>query len=871
MREQYLRLKQQYPDAILLFRLGDFYETFDEDAKTVAQVCGITLTSRPVGKDVRAPLAGVPYQSLDTYLARLLRAGHRVAIAEQTASDDKDLMRRDVVRVVTPGTITEEQLLLAGSNNYLATLVTSPKVWAVAYADISTGEFVAEERAAEDVSGVRDVLARLSPAECVTMQGDDAACSLVAESGIPSASIEAWRAEPLRARELLLRHFAVSTLEPFGLDGRPELTQAAALCLLYLQETQPSALAALQTLRVENDRRYMHLDRAALRNLGVLPGGSATDGNGSLLAVLDQTRTAMGARLLRQRLLRPLLAVEALAERLDGVESFFRNDLLRSRLRDALREMPDLERLGTRLEQGDATPRHLLGIAAASRCLGSVRSLLGDCHELGGEALEAARALDPCDDAAELIRAAIADDAPNNPGQPGVIRQGYSQELDALLDSASHAQEVLARLEASERERTGIRNLRLGHNNVFGYYIEVPKSQVQRVPPDYVRKQTIAAAERYFNPEIKAIEAEILSAQERRLALEHDLWADILDRVSKAAPRLIATARALAILDVDAALAEVARVRSYTRPQLDEGTDIDIVAGRHPVVEVSLERSGMGFVPNDVHLSNNEEAILVITGPNMAGKSTYLRQVALIVLLAHVGAYVPAQSAHIGLVDRIFTRIGAQDDLAAGQSTFMVEMVEVASILRQATPRSLVILDEVGRGTSTYDGMAIARAVIEQIHNSQRLGCKTLFATHYHELVDLEQYLPRVRNYSVAVAEEGGNVVFLHRIVRGGADRSYGVHVAKLAGVPREVLERAEQVLAQLESQRQVPTQPPERPLAARQLDLFSPAGDELVSELSRLQTDELTPLEALNLLSVLSQRARDMKTSQHPGRRTRP
>ena len=867
MREQYLSLKRQHPDAILLFRLGDFYETFDDDAVTVARVCEITLTSRPVGKDERVPLAGVPYHSADTYIARLLHAGFRIAVAEQSESGDRSLMQRRVVRVITPGTVVEEHLLSAKDNNYLAALAMSDAV-AIAYVDISTGEFVVEEHSQVDEAAARDALLRLRPAECLLLAGNERSRALADSLSLPTAEIDSWRASPQRSTETLLRHFGALTLAPFGLEGHPEATQAAAMCLLYLEETQPAALGALGSLRLDTGRDSMYLDHAVQRNLELVEPAPGTQASSSLLAVLDRTLTAMGARLLRQRLLQPALQVTVIEGRLDAVQSLVAADTQRARLREALHQMPDLERLSARLLQGSVGPRQLLGIRTAADRVLRLRDLLAlPGLQLRGEAARLAQELDPCQEARDLIAAAIADDAPANPAGVGVIRHGYSAELDALADLANCAHQVLADLEAREKERTGIRGLRVGHNNVFGYYLEVPKSQAERVPTDYVRKQTLTTGERYFTEELKSIEAGIYSAQERRLAMERALWAGLLERASAYAPRLLGTARAAALLDLHCALAEVARTNDYVRPTVDDGLGIEITAGRHPVVEQHLRREGRGFVPNDLRFGNYEEAVLVITGPNMAGKSTYLRQAALIVLMAQMGSYVPAASATIGVVDRIFTRIGAQDELAAGQSTFMVEMVEAAGILRQATPRSLIILDEVGRGTSTYDGMAIARAVVEHIHNSPRLGCKTLFATHYHELTDMEQYLPRVRNYNVAVAEEENEVVFLHRIVRGGADRSYGIHVARLAGVPHEVIDRASEVLHQLEALRPSPTAVPAVMPSARQLSLFTSAGEGLLSELDNLEVEAMTPVEALVQLASLGERARELRKQRKTNR----
>jgi len=871
MRKQYLQLKKQYPDAILFFRLGDFYETFDDDAKTVSEVCEITLTSRPIAKGVRVPLAGVPHHAAETYIARLVKAGYKVAIAEQADSGNRNLMARKVVRLVTPGTITEETLLSPRSNNYLLGLVVNQGAAGVAYVDVSTGEFVAEEHQYVDTIRLIDILAGLQPAECVITDGDTEAAAIARELAIPTAHIEAWKVMLPRAPEVLLEHFAVTTLAPFGIEDRPHVQQAAALCLVYLQETQPNASDAVKSLRFNAGGESMHLDRAVQRTLEIVRPARGELTQSTLLSVLDDTLTAMGARLLRARLIKPLLRIDAIEHRLEGVQSLFDSDTLRSQVRECLRRMPDLERLSARVAQGTANPRHLRAIASALAGVSALKEVLAaNVTSLAGEAREAFGSLDACPEIKHLIEQAIAEDAPVTLNTPGVIRPGFNADLDAIVGLASNAHQVLAELEAKERRRSGIKNLRIGHNKVFGYYIEVPRSLSEKVPSNYVRKQTLSNSERFFTEELKSIEARILSAQERRLALERELWAQVVTEVAAYSDTLLNVARAVAILDVLSALAEVARRHAYVRPEVSDSERIDIVGGRHPVVEAGLRREGIGFVPNDVHMSNSGETILIITGPNMAGKSTYLRQVALIVLMAQVGSYVPAEEAHVGVVDRIFTRIGAQDEIAAGRSTFMIEMIETASILRQATPRSLVILDEVGRGTSTYDGMAIARALIEYIHDSPRLGCKTLFATHYHELVDLERYLPRVRNYNVAVAEEENDVVFLHKIVPGGADRSYGIHVARLAGVPQPVLERASQILTTLEAQGQQPLGPPPVTPAATQLALFSSASAELIQELSETELDTLTPIAALNLLSEFRERAAALLQSRSK-RRVKP
>jgi DNA mismatch repair protein MutS len=853
MRRQYLELKRAHPEAILLFRLGDFYEAFDEDARVVAEVCGIVLTSRPVSKGERVPMAGVPYHAAESYIAKLLRAGYKVAIAEQVEPASAGLMDRRVTRVITPGTIAEESLLDPSRPNHLLALTCSAERGALAYADISTGRFAAEEQPAE-FSVLVAALARLRPAEVLVLDSDPTSKRAAEGAAVPVTLLEGWRFSPERAQELLLRHFGVASLSSFGLDGRPEAAVAAAMIVHYVERTCPAALSTLDSLRVEEERRFLYLDEAAQRALDLLPHPSGL----SLLDILDCTQTPMGARLLRERLLRPLTVAELVEERLDAVEALHQQDTLRSQLLDALRGMTDLERLAARLRQRTIAPRQLVALAAALRRVQRIAEILCARSEVCVGELRELRALDPCLAVAELIDSALVEEPPADARQAGIFRRGYSQQLDELLDLVEGGHQLLAELERQERERTGIRSLRLGHNSVFGYYIEVPRSQAERVPADYIARQTLANAERYQYKPLKELEAHIYGAQERRVALEQELWQQLLSQLEPWLPRLQRLAGELAVLDVDCALAEVAKRQRYCRPTIESSSIIEIKRGRHPVVEVSLARQGRSFVPNDTRMNCEEEQILVITGPNMAGKSTYLRQVALIVIMAQMGSFVPADEARIGIVDRIFTRIGARDELSSGQSTFMVEMIETATILRQATPRSLVVLDEIGRGTSTFDGMAIARAVVEHLHNSPALGCRALFATHYHELADLEQYLPRARNYTVAVAENEQGIFFLYQIVRGSSDRSYGVHVAQLAGIPAVVVARAREILAHLEAQQRMPVSAPSQPVLARQLGLFSPQ-DPLIQELAQLDVEGMTPLAALNRLDELARRARQV------------
>ncbi|MCW5874309.1 MAG: DNA mismatch repair protein MutS [Anaerolineales bacterium] len=837
VRQQYLDIKRQHPGAILFFRLGDFYETFDDDAELVARELDIVLTSRNVAKGARVPMAGVPHHAAESYLARLIERGHHVAICEQVGTEPiKGLMPREVVRIVTPGTVVEPGLLPGDANNYLAAALVWDGRAGLAYADLTTGEFAATEL---DAGALRAELGRLAPAEIVHM---DKELDLAGLPGHGSAW-PAYRFEPARAKDALLAHFKTKSLQSYGLDGHPLAARAAGALLQYVQETQPASLALLTSLRAYTLDEFMNLDASARRNLELtetLRGEQA----GSLLGTLDRAITPMGRRLLRQWVGKPLLELDAIHARQEGVAWLHGDGMRRAELRTALKPLGDLERMVNRVLGGTAQPRDL---AAMRNTLEAVPVVLKLSKDLKPAVASLLVGLSECTAELKLLQSAIADEPPAVLGHMGVIRAGYSSELDELMAATSHAREWIANLEAAERERTGIKSLKVGYNRVHGYYIEVTKAKDDgNLPAEYIRKQTLVNAERYITPEMKEVEAQVLNAEERILAVETRLFKELCSQLAASAEPLLASARALATLDVLAALAEVAALMGYVRPIVKNDGSLEIIAGRHPVVERWLPAQAR-FVPNDTVFENGE-CVRLITGPNMSGKSTYLRQVALIVLLAQMGSFVPAERASLGLVDRIFTRIGAQDELHAGQSTFMVEMVETASILNHATSRSLLILDEIGRGTSTYDGLSIAWAVIEHIHNEPRLKARTLFATHYHELTALAQSLPGVRNYNVAVSEADGNVVFLHKIVPGGADRSYGIHVGQLAGLPRPVLARAQEILAELEGQGSQP-KAGSPGVREQQAPLF--ALEHLVlDELRDLDLDGLSPIEALNKLA---------------------
>ncbi len=853
-RKQYLQIKAQYPDTIVLFRLGDFYETFDEDAQIVAQTCDIVLTSRPVGQGQRVPLAGVPYHAVDGYVAKLLHAGYKVAVVDQLGSTPiNGLVPRQVSRVVTPGTVIEPTLLDEKRNNYLVALVLDADAHraGMAYVDITTGEFAATELTGETVErSVREELMRLQPAEVLIAAAikpflDEQQPTLAAHLTVYAD----WHFELENTRQVLSEQFEVASLAGFGCERKPSAICAAGAVIYYLRDTHPAALEQIASLTTYSSSEFMNLDPATRRNLELTQTIREGQTRGSLLGVLDITATAMGGRLLRQWLNQPLLNLEQLDARLDAVEALVGHTVARAEIRARIKGLPDLERLLGRVVQRVAGPRDLVGIGKALQAAPDLQKSLQSLAPMAAIAAE----LNPCSDTVALIAEAILPDAPATLSSGDVIRPGFSAELDNLLLASRDAKTWIANLEKTERDRTGIKNLKVGFNKVFGYYIEVSKSNLDAVPSAYIRKQTLVNGERFITPELKEYETLVLNAQERQQEIEARLFREVCDRVMAAAAQIGNTARAMAKLDVLAALAEVAVQNRYVRPRLTTDDDLHIVAGRHPVVELTMRREP--FIPNDLHMSD-QETIQIITGPNMSGKSTFIRQVALIVLMAQVGSFVPADEAAIGLVDRIFTRIGAQDEISAGQSTFMVEMVEAAYILNHATRRSLIVLDEIGRGTSTYDGISIAWAIVEYLHNHPRLGAKTLFATHYHELVDLERILPRVRNYNVAVAEQGDKVAFLHHIVRGGADKSYGIHVAQLAGMPRPVIRRAEEILQQLERETSRSPGKPRRKAEVLQLPLFGGSPHPAVEALLKLDVNALSPIEALTRLYELQKMA---------------
>ncbi len=854
-RRQYLRIKKEYQDDILLFRMGDFYETFDDDAKLISRELEIALTSREFGSGHRVPLAGIPYHSLEGYLARLIRSGHKVAICEQTSdpATSKGIVDREVVRVVTPGTIVEDSLLDKKSNNYLAAVVIKNDLAGLAYVDITTSQFTTCQVA---LSRVATELSRLEPSELlVTAECYD----LLPDSNSNITIIEPETLKLEWGTETLLRHFGVSSLEAYGCEKLPLAIGAAGAIIDYLCKTQKNSVSQLTHLYTESMESYMLLDHQTISNLELFEAGRWGASRSSLLSTLDNTKTSMGGRLLRRWLGQPLLNVKNIDKRLDVVQWFYNSSLRRDRIMSILEDVADLERLVNKVRGYTSSPRDLLSLASSLELTPLLKSAL----KAGADYKNVSwlyKNIRNNKEIIQLIRSSINDDPSTFVGDGTVIRPGFSPELDSIKNSSRKARDYIADLENVERQRTGIKNLKVGYNKVFGYYIEISKSNLHNVPEEYIRRQTLVGGERYITPEMKEYESQILDAQGRISDVEQRLFRNICQQLGDMSNAVMDTAQAIAHIDGSCSLAFVASRYGYVRPEINNDKTLIINQGRHPVVEVILEEST--FVPNDTRLSNLDEQVMILTGPNMAGKSTYIRQVALIVLMSQVGSFVPAESASIGIVDRIFTRVGLQDDLTTGQSTFMVEMIETAGILNHATGNSLIILDEIGRGTSTYDGLAIARSVAEYIHNHPRLGCKTLFATHYHELTELAEILPRIVNYNVAVSENKGNLVFLRRILPGGADKSYGVQVARLAGIPIDVINRAWDILNELENAdllRDATISPGTSNLHGFQAQLpFLPiTASPTVKELLGLDIASMTPLQAINKLYQIQEDAR--------------
>ncbi|MGF0102389.1 DNA mismatch repair protein MutS [Faecalicatena contorta] len=874
MMQQYMETKKEYPDCILFYRLGDFYEMFFDDAITASRELEITLTGKNCGLEERAPMCGVPYHAVDGYLNRLVSKGYKVAICEQMEdpATAKGLVKRDVVRIVTPGTNLDTQSLDETKNNYIMCVVYIADRYGLSVADVTTGEYLVTELG--DSEKLFDEIYKFMPSELICneafyMSGMD--LELLKEKlGITIYSLDAWYFDDAICQRTLKEHFHVNVVEGLGLADYDCGVIAAGALLQYLLETQKRDLSHITKLSVYASGKYMLLDSSTRRNLELCETLREKQKRGSLLWVLDKTKTAMGARTLRKYIEQPLIDRKEIERRLDAVDELKNNAISREEIREYLSPIYDLERLVCKITYQSANPRDLIAFESSLSMLPHIKYIL---QEMKAPLLhEIYENLDTLEELCDLIQTAIQDDPPLAMKEGGIIKDGYNEEVDRLRSAKSDGKEWLAKLEADEREKTGIKNLRIRYNKVFGYYLEVTNSFKNLVPDYYTRKQTLANAERYIIPELKELEDTILGAEDRLYALEYQLYCEVRDQIAKEILRIQSTAHAIAQLDTFASMALVAERNQYVRPKINEKGVINIKDGRHPVVEKMIPNDM--FIANDTYLNDKKNRISIITGPNMAGKSTYMRQTALIVLMAQIGSFVPAASADIGLVDRIFTRVGASDDLASGQSTFMVEMTEVANILRNATNKSLLILDEIGRGTSTFDGLSIAWAVIEHISNSKLLGAKTLFATHYHELTELEGKIDNVNNYCIAVKEKGDDIIFLRKIVKGGADKSYGIQVARLAGVPDSVIQRAKEIVEELvhaditERIKDIASHGHEQPKAKpkhydevdlAQMSLFDTVkDDDVIDEIKSLDISNLTPIEALNTLYQLQNKLKN-------------
>ena len=875
MMEQYIETKNKYKDCILFYRLGDFYEMFFDDALTASKVLEITLTGRDCGLEERAPMCGVPFHAAEAYINKLVSAGYKVAIAEQMIDPKlaKGLVPREVIRVVTPGTILSAQALDETKNNYIMSIVYTDRNFGVAVSDVSTGDFSMTEIGSE--SELMDEICKFNPAEIICnepfLMANFDFETLKGRMQVAISALDVSYYEEHRCKTTLLTHFHVASLDALGLAGYDSGMIASGVLLLYLYETQKNHMEHITHIRPYATGGFMLLDTSTRRNLELCETLRDKQKRGTLLWVLDKTKTAMGARLLRRYIELPLLSAETIRKRQDAVEELVLNYIDREEIREYLNPIYDLERLLGRISYKTANPRDLLAFLQSLSTLPYIHDLLS--QRSSALFKELSENFDDLQDLKDLVERAICEDPPISVREGGMIRDGFSEEVDTLRLSKTEGKDWLAELEAKEREATGIKNLRIKFNKVFGYYFEVTNSYLNMVPDYFIRKQTLTNGERFTTPKLKELENAILGAEDKLISLEYELFCQVRDHIASMVERIQTTAHAVAVTDVIASLATVAQQSNYIRPKINEKGLIDIKGGRHPVVEKMM--SDKMFVENDVLLDNHNNRIAIITGPNMAGKSTYMRQVALITLMAQIGSFVPASSADIGICDRIFTRVGASDDLASGQSTFMVEMNEVSNILRNATRNSLIVLDEIGRGTSTYDGMSIAWAVVEYISDTKLLGAKTLFATHYHELTELEGALAGVTNYCIAVKEQGDDIVFLRKIIKGGADKSYGIQVAKLAGVPDAVIHRAKQLVEELTDNdiavrakeiaqaglgiKEKKRIPKEDEVDSNQLTLFDTVKeDEIISEILGMDMDNMTPRDAFNALCNLQNRLKN-------------
>ncbi|RKD34770.1 DNA mismatch repair protein MutS [Thermohalobacter berrensis] len=880
MMKQYMKIKEKHKDSILFFRLGDFYEMFFDDAIIASKELEITLTGRDCGKKERAPMCGVPYHSADSYIAKLVEKGYRVAICEQIedASQSKGIVKRDVVRIITPGTITDDKVLDEKSNNYLCCIYMDKDGIGITYVDVSIGDLyttqiIGNEKKIERI--LFDELAKIRPNEIIVNEflynNEDLTNSIRKRFNTVIDKFDEWAFELSTAEQKIKTQMSVVTLEGYGFKNKKYSIASTGALIEYLNETQKVSLNHLNNITTYSINKFMVLDMNTRRNLELTETIRGKSKKGSLFWLLDKTSTAMGGRLLKRWIEEPLINIEKINERLESVEELINNILLIDDIKKLLTSVYDIERLMGKIVYGNCNARDLLSLKNSIKVFPKLKSILLTTNSK--QLTKLAKNLDTLNDIYELIEKSVIEDPPLTVKEGNIIKSEYNKELFELREAMTKGKEWLSKLEKREKERTGIKSLKIGFNKVFGYYIEVTKSNIKYVPDNYIRKQTLANSERYITPELKEMEAKILGAEEKSMKLEYDLFVEIRNTIRQEVKRIQKAAKIVSTIDALNSLAQVAFKNNFVRPRLNNKGIIKIKNGRHPVVEKMLENEL--FIPNDTHLDNNQNRIAIITGPNMAGKSTYMRQVALITLMAQIGSFVPADEANIGIVDRIFTRVGASDDLSQGQSTFMVEMSEVANILNNATNNSLLILDEIGRGTSTFDGLSIAWAVVEYISDKNKVGAKTLFATHYHELTELEGKIEGIKNYNILVKEKGDDIIFLRKIDKGGADRSYGIEVAKLAGVPHEVIRRAHEILSELE----------DRDIAKNsvaitksntyeesktnetigeknnnhQLDLFSIKESQIIDKLKSIDMMQITPLDAINLLYELSKEAKKM------------
>lgn len=857
---QYFKIKQQHPDTILLFRVGDFFETFEEDAKIASKVLGITLTKRSNGAAEDVPLAGFPHHAIDAYLPKLVRAGYRVAVCEQMENPKfaKGIVKREVIEVVTPGVTLSDKLLDHKKNNYVLAVYIKDDIVGLSFSDISTGEFYVYETRTEQLS---EQIQLINPSEILHQKRDkDFLVKLLSKINpeIRLTKIDDWIFNFDYTNELLLNHFKTVTLKGFGIERLQYGNVAAGIVLHYLQETQRVNLSHLNKISVYNPSDYMILDYSTKRNLEIITSMQEGTREGSLISILDKTQTAMGGRLLKKWISAPLRDVNSIRQRLNAVENLLKEKNYRKELINHLKEVGDLERLISKVCTGRANPREIVAVKTSVRKIPEIKKLL---YQLSDATLKKINeSLKNFTELTDKISEAIIDSPPASLTEGGIIRSGFSEELDELRAIAFHGKEWISNLQQKERERTGIPSLKVGFNNVFGYYIDISNAHKSKVPDDYIRKQTLVNSERYITPELKTFEEKILNAEEKIGELEYQLFNEIRNLVALEAEAIQSNARVIAMLDVFLSFAECAEEYNYIKPDVNDEDEIEIIQGRHPVVERILS-PGEKFTPNDCELNNTVQQIILLTGPNMAGKSVYLRQVGLIVLLAQIGSFVPASKATIGIVDRIFTRVGASDNITAGESTFLVEMQEAANILNNATSKSLILLDEIGRGTSTFDGISIAWAITEYLHENPAVAAKTLFATHYHELNEMADLFPQIKNYKVEVREYEDKVIFLHRVNPGKADHSYGIQVAMMAGLPMFVTNRAKEILNNLESKELTPYEVKKERLKKiksetdNQISLFEFKDDELRTEIKNLELDNLTPIEALNKLNELKRK----------------